>query len=56
MEAFTNVFGTQIEYKPFYHTACKVWRVARFEDNKLDMVNENIGYESYEDCSIECNK
>jgi hypothetical protein len=56
MKAFKNIFGTQIENKPFYHTACKVWRVARFENNELDTVNENVGYKSYEECLIECNK
>jgi len=56
MKAFKNIFGTQIENKPFYHTACNVWRVARFENNELDTVNENVGYKSYEECLIECNK
>ena len=56
MKAFTNIFGTRIENKPFFHTACDVWRVARFEDNELDMVNERTGYKTYEECLTACNK
>lgn len=56
MKAFTNIFGTRIEHKPFFQTSCNLWRVARFENNELDMVKESLGYESYDDCLIECNK
>lgn len=55
MKAFTNIFGTQIENKPFFHTACNVWRVARFEDNELYSVNENTEYQTYDECLTECN-
>lgn len=56
MKTFTNIFGTRIEHKPFYHTACNVWRVARYENNEFYTSYENVGYNSYEECLIECNK
>lgn len=56
MQAFTNIFGTKIENKPFYQTCIKTWRVARYEDGELDMVYENKQFETYESCLEECKK
>jgi len=57
MKNFTNVFGTEISYKPFYQTALNLWRVARFENNNLDLVVESDGqFKSQEDCQEYINK
>jgi hypothetical protein len=56
MKPFTNIFGTKIENKPFFHSACNVWRVARYEDGEIDISYENLGFKTYEDCLRECNK
>jgi hypothetical protein len=56
MKSFTNIFETKIENKPFFHNACSVWRLARYENNELDIVFENRAFDTYEDCLKECNK
>ena len=50
MRNFTNVFGTVITHKPFFHNAANVWRVARFEDGELDIVFENKGFKTEDAC------
>jgi hypothetical protein len=55
MKSFTNIFGTKIEHKPFFQSACNVWRVARYEDGKIDISYENVAFETYEDCLQACN-
>ena len=55
MKSFKNVFGQVIEYKPFFQNSLNVWRVARFEDNEIDVVFENKGFKNYEECLKECN-
>ena len=55
MKAFTNIFGTRIEHKPFFHTACSLWRIARFEGNELHSVKETVGYKTYGECLNQCN-
>ncbi len=47
---FTNWNNKQISFLPFYHTACKVFRVARYEQGELDVVYENKGYNNLRDC------
>lgn len=56
MRNFTNVFGTEVAYKPFYQTVLNVWRVARFEDGELDVVFENKGFESEKSCQKHIDK
>lgn len=56
MKNFTNVFGTVISHKPFFHTAANVWRVARFEDDVLDIVFENKGFKTKEACQKHIDK
>ena len=40
MKTYTNIFGTKISHKPFYQTSLNTWRIARYENDKLDMVLE----------------
>ena len=54
MKAFTNVFGTKIEHKPFYQTVLKTWRVARFENGELEQVYEGVGFKTKEKCLQDC--
>ena len=54
MRTFKNIFGVDISIKPFFHTACDVWRVSRYENNELETVYENEGFERYIDCVIAC--
>ena len=54
MKTFTNIFGTKIENKPFFHTACKVWRVARYENNELDFVYESESFKTEKECLKSC--
>lgn len=54
MRTFKNIFNVEISIRPFYHTACEVWRVARYENNKLFEVYESKGYERRIDCVIAC--
>lgn len=57
MRNFTNVFGTEIAYKPFFQDALSVWRVARFENNNLDVVLESEGqFKTEKDCQEYINK
>lgn len=56
MKSFKNVFGQVIEYKPFFQNSLNVWRVARFEDNEIDVVFENKGFKNYQECLKECFK
>lgn len=56
MKPFVNIFGLKIEHKPFFHTALKVWRVARYENNELDVVYEQRAFKNYEKCLKACNK
>ena len=56
MKTYTNAFGNLVAFKPFYHTACKVWRVARFENNELESVYESKSFETESECIDECNK
>ena len=49
-DTFKNIFGTKIEYKPFLQTSLNVWRIARYEDEKLDIVYENKAFQSKEEC------
>jgi len=47
MKTFTNIFGKKkLKNKPFFHTACKVWRVARYENNELDFIYENESFKN----------
>lgn len=41
MKTYTNIFGTKISHKPFYQTSLNTWRIARYENDKLDMVLED---------------
>ena len=36
MKTYTNIFGTKISHKPFYQTSLNTWRIARYENDKLD--------------------
>jgi len=56
MKTFTNIFGKKIENKPFFHTACKVWRVARYENNELDFIYENESFKTEKECLKSCKK
>ena len=56
MKAFTNVFGTKIEHKPFFQTCLNTWRIARFENGELERVYETKGFKTYEECLKECTK
>jgi len=47
---FINVFGIKITHKPFYQKSVNTWRVARYEDEKLDMVYENRSFATVRDC------
>lgn len=49
-DTFTNIFGTKIEHKPFLQTCLNIWRIARYEDDKLYIVYENKGFQSEEEC------
>ena len=50
MKDFTNLFGTKIEFKPFYQSSVRLWRVARYENGELDRVNESQGFKSEKEC------
>jgi hypothetical protein len=54
MKSFTNIFGTEIEYKPFYNNAEGVWYSARYEDGELDMVLELKEFENKYECAKDC--
>ena len=56
MKSFTNLFGTKVDYRPFLQTSLNVYRVARFENNELDIVFENKSFKSLEKCKIACNE
>jgi len=56
MKAFTNVFGVEIQHKPFFQTCLNTWRVARFENGQLDRVYETKGFKTYHECLKECTK
>ena len=56
MKSFTNLFGTKVDYKPFLQTSLNVYRVARFENNELDIVFENKSFKSLKKCKIACNE
>ena len=56
MKPFTNWNGIEIEHRPFFHNACSVWRVARYENGEFCTSYENVGFETYADCLKECNK
>lgn len=57
MKNLTNLFGTEITYKPFFQNALNVWRVARFENNDLDTVIESAGqFKTKSDCQEYINK
>ncbi len=50
MTTFINIFGTKIEYKPFFQTCLNIWRIARYENDKLDIVYENKAFQSKKEC------
>ena len=50
MRTFTNIFGTKITNKPFYQSSLDTWRIARYENGKLDMVFENKYFLTKKDC------
>jgi len=54
MEAFTNVFGTKIEHRPFFQTCLGVWRVARYENNELFEVYEQREFKTKKQCLRAC--
>ena len=56
MKSFTNILGTEIEYKPFYNNAEGVWYSARYEDGKLDMVLELREFDNKFECAQDCFK
>jgi hypothetical protein len=58
MKSFTNIFGTKIQHKPFFQSSSKTWRIARYENEKLDIVFESLGFSTELECSyyIECVK
>ncbi len=56
MELYLNCIGDKIEFKPFYHTCLKNWKVSRYENGQLDIVYENKDFDTYEDCVKECKK
>jgi hypothetical protein len=55
MKLFKNVFGVKIENKPFFQTCLNTWRIARYENGKLERVYENKKFKTYTDCLRECN-
>ncbi len=50
MKTFTNLFGTKITYRPFFQKSINTWRIARYENNKLDMVFENSSFNTFDSC------
>lgn len=56
MKSIINIFGTKIEYKPFYNNAERVWYSARFEDGELDMVFDLREFETKFECELDCHK
>lgn len=56
MTTFTNIFGTKIDYKPFFQSCLNTWRVARFENGELESVYENKGFKTEKECLKECLK
>jgi len=50
MKTFTNIFGTKITNKPFYQRSLNTWRIARYENDKLDMVFEDKSFLTKKEC------
>ena len=53
-QAFTNIYGENISFTPFFHNACNVWRVSRNINSELDEVYENKAFNSLESCQAAC--
>ena len=47
---FTNSIGVKVEYKPFYQTCLKLWRIARYENGQLETVLEHKEFLTKESC------
>tara|TARA_R100001463_G_scaffold42546_8_gene89103 strand:+ start:169 stop:501 length:333 start_codon:yes stop_codon:yes gene_type:complete len=50
MNTYTNIFGTKISHKPFYQASLNTWRIARYENDKLDRVFEDKSFLTKEEC------
>jgi len=51
---FTRWDNKEISYLPFYHTACRAYRVARYRQGELDKVFEYTFYHTIESCEDAC--
>tara|TARA_R110000744_G_scaffold22181_3_gene57112 strand:+ start:596 stop:766 length:171 start_codon:yes stop_codon:yes gene_type:complete len=55
MKNFTNLFGIKVQLKPFFQSSLNTWRIARFENEELQSVNEKRRFNTFKECLIECN-